>query len=71
LQPRPSPSKKLLTKKGHIGLKFPSKFGVLEDESFKTTRLLVPKGESLKIPIMDKHFAFLPKKKHKSKFKLK
>jgi hypothetical protein len=33
LQPIPSPSKILLTKKGQIGLKSPSKFGVLEGEN--------------------------------------
>jgi hypothetical protein len=33
LQPIPSPSKILLTKKRQIGLKSPSKFGVLEGEN--------------------------------------
>jgi hypothetical protein len=33
LQPKPSPSKRLLTKKGHIVLKFPSKYGVFEGEN--------------------------------------
>jgi hypothetical protein len=30
LQPKPSPSRKLLTKKGQVALKFPLRFGVIE-----------------------------------------
>jgi hypothetical protein len=33
--------------------------------------LLMPKGESPKIPAMQKNFAFPPKKRDKSKFELK